>query len=147
MRSLLRPIAAAAFLASAAALPRDVAAQSSGKWTGTIPTLGTVRGSADLEISSRNEKQSRVKISFRNTAREQRVAWDIVAGRCRDEGAPIAPLAAFQQVMTTMDGGGTVSVNLPKLEPGKLYYFRVYDPQTAPTDATAYGCANISEQP
>jgi len=118
-----------------------------GKWTATIATLNTIRGSADLEVADRNERQSRVKLSLRNSAREQRVAWDIVPGRCRDEGAPIAPNAAFRQLQTSMDGTGTVTVNLPKLESGKLYYLRVFDPQVAPTDATAYGCANISEQP
>jgi hypothetical protein len=143
MRSFLRVAPLALGLAIT---PAALFAQS-GKWQGTIPQLTTLRGSADLDVETRNDKQSRAKISFRNSNREQRVAWDIVAGRCRDEGAPIAPIAAFRQVMTSMDGSGTISVNIPKLEPGKLYYFRVYDPQVAPTDATAFGCANLSEKP
>ena len=45
-----------------------------------------------------------------------------------------------------MDGGGTASANVPILESGKKYYVRVFDPQTAATDASAFGCANLSEK-
>jgi len=118
-----------------------------GKWVGTISQLRTAGGAADITIEPRNERQSRVKISFRDTRRDMRLAWDIVVGNCGDEGAPIAPQAAFTQVQTQMDGSGTVTSNVPKLESGKLYYVRVYDPQTAPRDALAFGCGNLSEKP
>ena len=130
----------------AVAAPRAEPAQS-GKWVGTISQLRTAGGAADITVEPRNERQSRVKIVFRNTRRDMRLAWDIVAGNCGDEGAPIAPQAAFTQVQTQMDGSGTVTSNVPKLESGKLYYVRVFDPQTAPRDAQAFGCANLSEKP
>jgi len=116
------------------------------KWLATINQLRN-GGSADLTIEPRNAKQSRAKIAFRNGSREMRIAWDIVAGNCNDQGAPIAPQATFTQVLTQMDGGGSVTATIPKLESGKRYYVRVFDPQVAPNDENVWGCANISEKP
>jgi hypothetical protein len=134
---------AAGLGAAVAILPAQARAQS-GKWVATIQL--SIGGSADLAVEPRNDKQSRAKLTFRNTRRDMRLAWEIVAGNCRDEGAPIAPQAAFTLVQTQMDGGGTVTSNVPKLESGKKYYVRVFDPQTAPTDASAFGCANLAEK-
>jgi hypothetical protein len=118
----------------------------SGKWFATVNQLRN-GGSADVTIEPRNDKQSRAKISFRNGSRDMRIAWDIVAGNCNDQGAPIAPQAAFTQVQTQMDGGGSVTAVIPKLESGKRYYVRVFDPQVVPNDQNVWGCANISEKP
>jgi hypothetical protein len=126
-------------------LPAMASAQS-GKWIATVPQL-TIRGTADLTIEPRNEKQSRAKISFRNTANDRQIAWDIVAGRCGEEGLPIAPQATFRQVRTGLDGQGEVTANIPLLVPGKSYYVRVFDPGEQPTDRNGFGCANISEKP
>jgi hypothetical protein len=125
--------------------PRTASAQS-GKWVATITQLRGAGGSADITVEPRNDRQSRVKITFRNTNRDMRLAWDIAVGRCGDEGAPIAAQAAFTQVQTQMDGSGTATSNVPKLEVGKLYYVRVYDPQRVATDASAFGCGNLSEK-
>jgi hypothetical protein len=76
-----------------------------------------------------------------------RIAWDIVEGQCRDNGAPIAPQAAFTQIQSQMDGGGTASANVPRLVSGKAYYVRVFDPQVSPTDDNVWGCANLAEKP
>lgn len=138
-------------LASSAALlcvfgPRMSEAQS-GKWVATIPQFSTIGGAADVTVDARNDKQSRAKIVFRNTKRDMALAWDIALGNCRDEGAPVAPQAAFNPIQTQLDGGGTANGTIPKLESGKAYHVRVFDPQTAPTDTNAYGCANISEKP
>ena len=132
-------------LAAAVLLPLSATAQS-GKWVATIGQLSK-GGAADVAIEPRNDKQSKAKITLRNTKRDMRLAWDIVVGNCRDEGIPIAPQAAFTQVQTQMDGGGTVSSNIPKLESGKAYYVRIFDPQQTATDASAFGCANLSEKP
>jgi hypothetical protein len=129
----------------ALALPAAAQAQS-GKWVGTVSRMSN-GGSADVTVDPRNEKQSRAKIMFRNTKRDVSLAWDIVAGRCGEEGVPVAAQAAFTKVQTQMDGGGSASVNIPKLESGKPYYVRVYDPQTSATDASAIGCGNLSEKP
>ena len=118
----------------------------SGKWFATVNQLRN-GGSADLTIEPRNDKQSRAKLAFRNGSRDMRIAWDIVAGNCNDQGAPIAPQATFTQVLTQMDGGGSVTATIPKLESGKRYYVRVFDPQVAPNDENVWGCANISEKP
>ena len=133
-----------ALIASAA--PARAAAQS-GSWVATVSQLGSAGGSADLTVEPRNDKQSRAKIVFRNTKRDMRLAWDIVEGSCRDDGKPIAAQAVFTAIQTQMDGSGTATANIPKLESGKRYYVRVFDPQSPATDASAFGCANISEKP
>lgn len=137
----------ALFLSGAAlSLTLGSASPQSNKW---FATINQVRGggSADLTIEPRNDKQSRARISFRNGDRDKRIAWDIAAGSCNDEGAAIAPRATFTQVQTQMDGSGSQTAVIPKLESGKRYYLRVFDPQIAPTDQTVWGCANISEKP
>jgi hypothetical protein len=142
-----RPFAFVVAVALAGALgPTRLEAQS-GKWVATISQLGAAGGGADLTIESRNDKQSRAKIVFRNVKRDMRLAWDIVEGNCREDGKPIAPQATFTVVQTQMDGGGQVTANIPKLESGKKYYVRVFDNGTAASDANAFGCANISEKP
>ncbi len=120
--------------------------KASGKWIGTIVQLG-IKGSADLSIEPRNDKQSKAKISFRSTANDRQLAWDIVQGRCGEEGLPIAPAAAFRQVRTGLDGQGEATSNIPLLVSGKQYYFRVYSPGEQPTDRGGFGCANINEKP
>jgi len=137
---------AVAVLATVLGVGLHVASPQTGKWFATVNQLRN-GGSADLTIESRNDKQSRARLSFRNVSRDMRIAWDIVAGSCNDQGAPIAPQAAFTQAQTQMDGGGSVTATIPKLESGKRYYIRVFDPQVAPTDQNVWGCANISEKP
>lgn len=128
------------------AAPHVEPAQS-GNWVATISQLGSAGGAADVTVAPRNDKQSRAKITFRNTRRDMQLAWDIVQGRCGEDGAPIAAQAAFTKVQTQLDGGGTATSNVPKLESGKNYYVRVFDPQEAPRDSRAHGCANLSEKP
>lgn len=147
MPSALRPLLGLTAIALVAgALPRSLTAQS-GKWVATVSQLNTAGGSADITVEPRGEKYSRVKVTFRNVKRDMRIAWDIVNGQCRDQGAPIAPQATFTQAQTMMDGSGTTTANVPKLESGKLYYVRVFDPQSSPTDNNAWGCANLAEKP
>jgi hypothetical protein len=129
------------------AIAQSTAHAQSGNWVATITQLSTAGGAADVTVSPRNDKQSRVKITFRNTRRDMQLAWDISIGRCGEDGAPIAAQAAFTKVQTQLDGGGSVTSNVPKLESGKQYYVRVYDPQSAPRDSQAFGCANLSEKP
>ncbi len=141
-----RTFGSLAFVAAALALP-GVATAQTGKWVATVSQLRVAGGSADITIEPRGDKQSRAKISLRNLSRDMRVAWDIVNGQCRDQGAPVAPQAAFTQVQSMMDGSGTATANVPRLESGKLYYVRIFDPQTSPTDDNVWGCANIAERP
>ncbi|MCC6245798.1 MAG: hypothetical protein IT353_23400 [Gemmatimonadaceae bacterium] len=141
-----RSLGALVFVMALSALPANASAQT-GKWVATVSQIQTAGGSADITIEPRGEKLSRVKVSMRNIKRDMRLAWDIVAGQCRDQGAPIAPQATFTQVQTMMDGSGTATANVPKLESGKQYYVRIFDPQTSPTDNNVWGCANIAEKP
>lgn len=133
--------------AVAVLLSPSMATAQSGKWVATVSQIRTAGGSADITIESRNDKQSRVRVTVRNVSRDMRIAWDIVEGQCRDNGAPIASQAAFTQIQSQMDGGGTASANVPKLTSGKMYYVRIFDPQVVPTDNNVWGCANIAEKP
>jgi hypothetical protein len=147
----MRPVARSLVLALAvtmgcAAAPNSATAQS-GTWVATITQMSSAGGTAELTIQPRNDKQSRARIVLHNTKRDMRLAWDIVEGSCRDEGKPVAAQAAFITIQTQLDGSGTATANIPKLESGKRYYVRVFDPQTAARDASAFGCANISEKP
>lgn len=139
------PSLSAIAVASTVALPATATAQS-GKWVATIGQIRSVGGSADIAIEPRNDKQSRVRVTVRNLSRDMRLAWDIVEGQCRDNGAPIAPQATFTQIQSQMDGGGGSSANIPRLASGKSYYVRIFDPQVSPTDDNVWGCANISEK-
>ena len=139
--------APAALVAAALLLLPAAASAQSGKWVATVGPLRSAGGSADVTIEPRGEKQSRVRVAVRNVSRDMRIAWDIVEGQCRDNGAPIAPQAAFTQIQSQMDGGGTASANVPKLASGKAYYVRVFDPQVSPTDDNVWGCANLAEKP
>jgi hypothetical protein len=143
-----RSLGALVLVAAALAAPASASAQS-GKWVATVSPDPKRRrfGVADITIEPRGDKNSRVRVALRNVNRDMRIAWDIVSGQCRDQGAPIAPQAAFTQVQTMMDGSGSATANVPKLESGKLYYVRIFDPQTSPTDDNVWGCANIAEKP
>lgn len=123
-----------------------VASAQTGKWVATVPQL-TIRGAADITVEPRNEKQSKVKVVLRNAPNDRQVAWDIVAGRCGEEGLPIAPQATFRQIRTGLDGQGEATANVPALVPGKQYYIRIFDPGTMPSDRGGFGCANFSEKP
>lgn len=137
---LLAPLSLAAQDSTAMAKP-------SGKWLANIAQLGELRGAAEITVAPRNAKESRAKLSLRAVPINRQVAWDIVAGRCGDEGRPIAAAAAFRQVLSRNDGSGDGMANVPLLEPGKPYYVRVFAPGTVPEDRGGYGCANFSEVP
>jgi len=143
----IRGVRLALLVTAAALIGPSAASAQSGKWVGTVSTLRSAGGSADITIEPRGEKQSRVRLTVRNVNRDMRIAWDIVAGQCRDNGAPIAPQAAFTQLQSQMDGGGTSTANVPKLTSGQPYYVRVFDPQVSPTDDNVWGCANLAEKP
>lgn len=136
-----------ALAATVAVLPSIAGAQTPppGKWVANISQIRSVGGSAELRVEPRNEKESRVKLMIRNSKRETRFWWDIVAGRCNDEGVRIAAQAKFTALQLGMDGSGEIAVNVPKLESGKLYYVRVYEGGSQTTDQQAWGCANLAE--
>lgn len=148
LRRTAGPLVAVTFTALAAsALISSEAAAQSGKWVATVSQIRGAGGAADLTVEPRGAKNSRARLVMRNVNRDMRIAWDIVAGQCRDQGAPIAAQAAFTMVQTMTDGSGTVTATLPKLESGKLYYIRIFDPQIQPTDDNVWACANLAEKP
>lgn len=135
------------FLIAALVAVPSLAEAQSGKWAASIQIQTTSSGTADITIEPRDDKHSRVKFSVRGSKSQSKFAWDIVAGRCRDEGVPVAQKAVFSPLQTRLDGSGEVIINLPKLESGKLYYVRVYEPRTVVSDASAYGCGALVEKP
>ncbi len=90
---------------------------------------------------------ARAKLSLRLVPINRQVAWDIVNGRCGDEGRPVAAAAAFRQILSRNDGSGEGIATVPVLEPGKPYYVRVFSPGSVPADRGGFGCANLSEVP
>ncbi len=120
-------------------------AKPTGKWTANITQLGELRGAAELSVQPRNDKESRARLSLRAVPINRQIAWDIVAGRCGDEGRPVAAAAAFRQILSRNDGSGDGMATIPLLEPGKLYYVRVFAPGSVPADRGGFGCANLSE--
>ncbi len=153
-RQTVGRVVARALVALSCALPAVGHAQdapavvkASGKWTATIAQLSTLRGAADLRIEPKGDKESRARLSLRLVPINRQVAWDIVAGRCGDEGRPVAAGAAFRQILSRNDGSGEGMATIPALETGKPYYVRVFAPGEVPSDRAGYGCANISEVP
>ncbi len=148
-RSIAGAISALALAVPSALHAQDSSALAkvSGKWTATIAQLNILRGSADLSVAPKGAKESRVKLSLRLVPINRQVAWDIVAGRCGDEGRPVSAAAAFRQILTRNDGSGEGMATIPLLEAGKPYYVRVFSPGEVPSDRAGYGCANLSELP
>ena len=150
----VRFLASSALIAVALSLSPALGAQEpaslvkpSGKWIATIAQLSELRGTADISVSPKGEKESRVKLSLRLVPINRQIAWDVVSGRCGDEGRPIAAAAAFRQVLSRTDGSGEAMATVPVLEAGKMYYVRVFAPGIVPADRGGYGCANLSEAP
>jgi hypothetical protein len=143
--------ATAVTLVSAPLRAQDSAAAKpagSGKWQGAIPTLnGGVRGAADVAVQSQGDKESRVRVTVRNMPINRQVAWDVVAGSCGDEGRPVAAGAAFRMLLTRNDGSGDAMARVPRLEAGKRYYVRLFNPGEVPSDRAGLACANLSEVP
>ena len=123
----------------------EAQSEGSGKWKAIITQL-RVKGAAELTVEPFRD-QSRAKLTIRQSGGDLQLAWDIAIGRCGMDGAPVAAAAAFPQITTRLDGSGSEMTRIPKLESGKQYYLRVYDPKKQLTDNAAYGCANISEEP
>ncbi len=148
-RSIAGAISALAFAVPSALHAQDSSAlaKASGKWTATIAQLNILRGAADLSVAPKGAKESRVKLSLRLVPINRQVAWDIVAGRCGDEGRPVSAAAAFRQILTRNDGSGEGMATISLLESGKPYYVRVFSPGEVPSDRAGYGCANLSELP
>jgi hypothetical protein len=153
LRSILMRGLPALTLCAMAALP--AAAQDSstvairpgnGKWSATIGSFNNPeRGAAELRVEPKGPKEARARLAVRNVAINRQLTWDVVAGSCGDEGAPVAARAAFRSMLTRNDGTGDAMATIPVLEPGKRYYVRVFAQGSQITDRTALGCANLSE--
>ena len=125
----------------------QAAPAGSGKWAGSIISLSNLRGAADIRVEPKGAKDSRAKLTIRSAPINRQIAWDIAVGSCGDDGRPVAAGAAFRQLLTRNDGSGDAMATIPKLESGKRYYARVFDPGSTPSDLGGYGCTNLSEQP
>jgi hypothetical protein len=144
----LRLAAVALACASASTLRAQSALSApTGRWAANITPLNELRGSAELTVAPRGPRESRLRLTVRLVPINRQLAWDVVAGRCGEEGRPIAAAAAFRQILSRNDGSGDATATLPAVEAGKAYYVRVFAPGTVPSDRTGYGCANLSEVP
>ncbi len=141
----------AAVLAGSAPFARLAAQEgavpgASGKWSATLVFTGRMAGELRVE-KAKKDTESQARIELRNGAINRQVAWDIAEGVCGDNAQPIAARAKFRQMLTSNDGSANVRVTIPRLQPGKRYYVRVFDPSESGDDRSGLSCVNLSEEP
>lgn len=124
---------------------QDALVQSSGKWAGNFT------GSMGAQIRVENAKkdtESEARMEVLRAGSNVMVAWDIAEGVCGDNAQPIVARAKFRQIRAGTDGGGTAKATIPRLDPKKRYYARVYSPENASApDGGTGSCVNLVEQP
>jgi hypothetical protein len=135
-------VAAIAFLAASPA----ASAQTSGKWSATLVFSGRMAGDLRVEKGKKDD-ESQARLDIRNGSINRQIAWDIAEGVCGDNAQSIAPRAKFRQMLTSNDGSASVRVTIPRLQPGKRYYVRVFDPGFQGEDRGGMSCVNLSEEP
>ena len=145
-RASLRSLLGVAALVALSATPlaaQDAVKAPSGKWVANFV------GRTGAEITVENAKkdtESTARFSVSNAGVNQQVAWDIAPGVCGDNAQSIVPRAKFRMIQTANDGSGSVRSTIPRLEPGKRYYARIFSPGTQADDRSVQ-CVNMSEQP
>ncbi len=141
-----RSFALAATAATLALAPVAGAQEVSGKWSATLVFSGRMAGDLRVEKAKKDD-ESQARIEIRNAAINTQIAWDIAEGVCGDNAQSIAPRAKFRQMLTSNDGSANVRSTVPRLQPGKRYYVRVFSPGNSGDDRSGMSCVNLSEEP
>jgi hypothetical protein len=142
----LRSFALAAAVATLSVASPAGAQEASGKWSATLVFSGRMAGDLRVEKAKKDD-ESQARLEIRNAAINRQIAWDIAEGVCGDNSQSIAPRAKFRQMLTSNDGSANVRSTIPRLQPGKRYYVRVFDPGNAGDDRSGMSCVNLSEVP
>lgn len=134
-------LAAAPLTASA----QDALLQSSGKWAANF--TGSMGAQLRVE-NAKKDAESEARMEVLRAGSNVMVAWDIAEGVCGDNAQPIVARAKFRQIRAGTDGSGTAKATIPRLDPKKRYYARVYSPENASApDGGTGSCVNLAEQP
>jgi hypothetical protein len=118
----------------------------SGKWSATLVFTGRMAGELRVE-RGKKDTESQARIELRNAPINRQIAWDIAEGVCGDNAQPITARARFRQMLISNDGSGNLRVTVPRLQPGKRYYVRVFDAGEQGDDRSGLSCVNLSEEP
>lgn len=119
--------------------------QSSGKWLGNF--TGSMGASVRVE-NAKKDSESEARIEVLRAGSNVLVAWDIAEGVCGDNANPLVARAKFRQIRAGTDGTGNAKATIPRLDPSKRYYARVYSPENAAApDGGPGSCVNLAEQP
>jgi hypothetical protein len=133
--------AAAPFTAGA----QEAAMSSSGKWLGNF--TGSMGASIRVE-NAKKDSESEARLEVLRAGSNTLVAWDIAEGVCGDNANPVVARAKFRQIQAGNDGTGNAKATIPRLDPKKRYYARVYSPENAAApDGGTGSCVNLAEQP
>ncbi len=119
--------------------------QSSGKWAANF--TGSMGAQVRIE-NAKKDSESEARLEVLRAGSNVLVAWDIAEGVCGDNAQSIIPRAKFRQIQAGMDGSGRAKATIPRLDPNKRYYARVYSPDNAQApDGGTGSCVNLAEQP
>ena len=119
--------------------------QSSGNWSANF--TGSMGAQIRIE-NTKKEGESEARFEILRAASNAQVAWDIAQGVCGDNAPSIIPRAKFRIILAGMDGSGRVKATIPRLDPNKRYYARVFSPENAEAlDGGTGSCVNLAEQP
>ncbi len=119
--------------------------QSSGNWaanfTGSMGALIRVQ-------NAKKDTESEARFEVLRAGSMVQVGWDVAEGVCGDNAPSIISRAKFRIVLSGMDGSGGTKTTIPRLDPSKRYYARVFslDNAQAPDGGTG-SCVNLAEQP
>lgn len=147
---LLRPRALVMAGVVMAAAPLSAGAQegltqSSHKWSANFTGM---MGAQIRVTPAKKETESEVRFEVLRGGSNSLVAWDIAEGVCGDNAPPIVARAKFRQIQTGNDGNGNAKASIPRLDPNKRYYARVFSPSNAEApDGGTDSCVNLAEQP
>lgn len=119
--------------------------QSSGKWAANF--TGSMGAQIRIE-NAKKDSESEARFEVLRAGSNQLVGWDIAQGVCGDNAPPIISRAKFRQIQAGMDGSGRAKATIPRLDPSKRYYARVFSPTNAEApDGGTGSCVNLAEQP
>ncbi len=124
---------------------QDGLTKSSGKWMGNF--TGSMGAMVTVE-NAKKDTESEARMEVQRAGSNVLVAWDIAEGVCGDNANPLVARAKFRQIRAGTDGTGTGKATIPRLDPTKRYYARVYSPENAAApDGGPGSCVNLAEQP
>ena len=164
-------LGALAFAAACASTPRtsdevmDVATDregvlaSSARWTGNISpsnsfsggingaTRQNTYGSVVMSISPRNNKATRVQLTFQAPVQQSTVfRWAVLPGRCGSGSIPLLAAESFPDLEVSSSGRGQLDADIPiQLPVAGQHHVNIYSRGSNLADVV--GCGNLRFEP